>query len=169
MVDIVINTSKEEVWDLTFNRFGEVNLFNPVIEGSHSISEQKGVGCERQCDMDSKGTHVLERITDSKGHESFDIEIIGGNMPMIDKATATWSFTELGPNKTRARLDMKFNTKPAFMWILMSFMMKGMLTDMTKGLKYYMETGETVSKGNIKAIKRAYAGLSEGQAFTGLG
>ena len=169
-LDIIVNASKEEIWDLTFNRFGEVNVFNPIIEGSHYVSEAKGaVGCERQCDMDSKGTHVVERIIDATGHDTFEIEIIGGNMPMMEKAYARFSFDEIGANKTRVRLEMRFRSKPAFMWPLMSMMMKRMMPDMLKGLKYHLETGEFVTKQNIKAIKRAYEGLREGQAFSGLG
>ncbi len=168
-IDIIVNTSKEELWDLTFNRFGEVNVFNPVIEGSHYTSEAKGeVGCERHCAIDSKGTHVLERIVDATGHDSFEIEIVGGNMPMMEAAFARFNFEDVAPNKTQVHLVMRFRSKPAFMAPLMAIMIKGMLSDMLKGLKYHLETGELVTKENIKAIKKAYNGLSEGAAFSGL-
>ena len=169
-LEMVVNTSKEELWDLTFNRFGEVNVFNPVIEGSHYTSEAKGeVGCERQCDLDSKGGHVVERIVDATGHDTFEIEIVGGNMPMMEKAFARFHFNETAPNRTHVKLEMRFRSKPAFMAPLMAFMMKGMLADMLKGLKYHLETGEMVTKVNIKSIKRAYNGLSKGQSFSALG
>ena len=169
-LDIIVNASKEAVWDLTFNRFGEVNNFNPLIEGSHFTSMSKGeVGCERQCDLDLKGNHLIERIIDAQGHDSFELEIIGGAMPMMEKMFVKQAFEEIGPNKTRVRLIVRFRSKPAFMGFLMSMMMKRMLFDMLRGLKYHLETGELVTKENIKAIKRAYAGLSEGQIFSGLG
>ncbi len=54
-LEVNVNASKVEVWDLLFNKFGEVNLFNPEIEGSHHTTGVKGeVGCERQCDINSK-------------------------------------------------------------------------------------------------------------------
>ncbi|MBL4657921.1 MAG: SRPBCC family protein [Flavobacteriales bacterium] len=169
-IDIVVNTDKESLWDLTFNRFGEVNVFNPVIEGSHYMSEAKGqVGCERQCALDSKGGHVIERIIDATDHDSFELEIIGGNMPMMEQAFVRFDFEERAPNRTYVKLFMRFRSKPAFMAPLMAIMIKGMLTDMLKGLKYHLETGEMVTKENIKEIKKAYKGLSEGQAFRGLG
>ena len=34
-IDIDINPGKEQAWDLLYNRLGEVNNFNPLIEGSH--------------------------------------------------------------------------------------------------------------------------------------
>ena len=77
---LLCNASKEEIWDLTFNRFGEVNLFNSNIESSHYVSEGKGVGCERQCDLDAN-TSVQERITAARGTDSFDIDIIEGGLP----------------------------------------------------------------------------------------
>ena len=50
--EIIVNASKPEVWDLLFNRFGEVNNFNPLIEGSHHAQGTKGeVGCERECQL----------------------------------------------------------------------------------------------------------------------
>jgi len=169
-LDIIVNASKEELWDLTFNRFGEVNVFNPVIEGSHYVSASKGeVGCERQCDLDSKGAHVIERIVDATGHDTFELEIIGGNMPMMEQAFARFYFDEIGPNKTKVRMEMRFRAKPAFIGILMAPMIRNMLSDMLKGLKYHLETGELVTKQNIKAIKREFARLREGQAFSGLG
>jgi len=169
-LNIIANADKEAVWDTTFNRFGEVNNFNPLIEGSHFTSMDKGeVGCERQCDLDLKGNHLIERIIDAQGHDSFELEIIGGSMPMMDKMFVKQEFKEIGPNKTAIKLIVRFRSKPAFMAPLMGMMMKRMLFGMLLGLKYHLETGELVTKENIKAIKRAYSGLREGKAFTGLG
>ena len=69
-IDIDVNTSKEQVWDLLFNRFGEVNNFNPLIEGSHHSQGAKGeVGCERVCDVDAKNS-IHEKIVAARGNKS---------------------------------------------------------------------------------------------------
>ena len=164
-LEININSSKEEVWDLLFNRFGEVNLFNPVIEGSHHTTGAKGeVGCERQCDINSR-TSVHEKITAARGNDGFDIELIKGRMPFMDKMEGTWEFKELNQNQTRAFLTMRLKTKPAFMSSLMKGMMSKMVGSMLVGLKYHLETGNLVTKENIKNIMKEYKKLGTNEAF----
>jgi len=121
-LEININKSKDQVWDLLFNKFGEVNLFNPVIESSHHTKGEVGeVGCERQCDINST-TSVHEKITAARGNDSFDVDIVKGGLPMMDQMKATWDLKEISKGQTRAKLTMYFNTKPA----IVGAFMKGM-------------------------------------------
>jgi len=162
---ITINTSKEKTWDVLFNKFGEVNLFNPLIEGSHHSSGKRGeVGCERQCDLDSK-TSVIEKITAARGTDSFDIEIIDGGLPMMKTMKATIDLKVLGDNKTQVSFTMKFNTNPAFVAVLMKFMVKKMLVKLVNGLKYYLETGNEVTKENISEILKNSKKLGAENSF----
>jgi ribosome-associated toxin RatA of RatAB toxin-antitoxin module len=166
-LEVNINSSKEQVWDLLFNRFGEVNLFNPVLEDSHQTAGVKGeVGCERQCDINSS-TSIQEKITAARGNDSFDVNVIKGGMPMMDEMNATWDFIETGTSQSRARLTMRFNTKPAFVGALMIGMMTKMVKSMLIGLKYHLETGNLVSKENIKGIMKDYKRLQENESFGG--
>lgn len=161
-IDIEVKSSKEEVWDLVFNRFGEVNLFNPLIEGSYHSSGQKGeVGVERVCNLDAKND-VREKITAARGTDSFDVDIIEGGLPMMDKMKATIDLKETNVNQTKISFTMKFNTKPRFMANIMKGMMRKMLTKMVVGLKYHLETGDTVTKENIYKIMKDYKHLSDG-------
>ena len=160
-IDVSINASKEDVWDLVFNRFGEVNVFNPLIEGSERTNDIQGeVGAERKCDLDSKNS-IHERIVSARGNDSFDVDIIKGNMPMIDKAHATFDLTALNENKTKVTFTMNFTAKPAFMAPMMKIMMPGMLRKMLIGLKYHLETDDQVTKGNIKGILKGYRSLEK--------
>jgi hypothetical protein len=164
-VEIDISTSKENVWDLLFNRFGEVNLFNPLIDGSHHSSGKKGeVGCERECAIDAKHT-VREKITAARGNESFDIDIIEGGLPMMDEMKATIDLKALHENSSRVMFTMSYNTKPAFMGALMKGMMTKMLNRLLIGLKYHLETGKLVTKENIKFIARSYNNLNSDHSF----
>ena len=164
-VEMDINSSKEKVWDVLFNRFGEVNLFNPLIEGSHHTSGKAGeVGCERQCDLDSKNS-IHEKITAARGNDSFDIEIIKGGLPMMDKMKATIDLESLHENSTRVFFTMNYNTSPAFMGALMKGMMKKMFAKVLIGLKYYLETGNEVTKENIKNIYNEYFTLNNNHSF----
>lgn len=157
-VKIKINESKTEIWDLLFNRFGEVNNFNPLIESSHDLPGVKGeVGCERQCNLDEKGEKFLqERITGARGNESFDVEIFDGGLPMMDKMNATFNLKGLNPDKTEVEFVMNYMTKPKFMAGMMKKPMSKRLKTMLIGLKYHTETGNIVTKSNISTAVREY-------------
>jgi len=162
-IDVDINASKDEVWDVLFNRFGEVNKFNPLIEGSRPTNDVSGeVGAERICDLDSKNS-IHEKITGARGHESFDVDIIKGNMPMIDKAKATFDLKAVNENQTNVSFTMNFTAKPAFMAPMMKIMMPKMLSKMLVGLKYYLETDKLVTKDNIKGILKSYRDLEKSE------
>lgn len=156
---IEVTATKEQVWDLLFNRFGEVNLFNPIIEGSHHTTGTPGeVGCERQCDLDAKNS-IHEKIVSARGNDSFDIAIIKGGLPMMGEMKATFNLIKLSESRTKVEAQIQVSTKPQFMILLMKGMMKKMFKKMLIGLKYYMETGSIVTKENIKNIERWYYAL----------
>lgn len=165
-VDILVNTSKEKTWDLLFNRFGEVNTFNPLIEGSHFTKGSNGeVGCERQCDLDSKNS-IQEKIVAVRGDSSFDIEIIQGGLPMMDTIKATMDVKEILDNQTLVTTTIQFNTSPAFMGGILKGMMAKMFFKLLVGLKYYLETGEEVTKQNIKDIIKTYKIMDPHDTFS---
>jgi hypothetical protein len=156
---IIVNRPKSEVWDSLFTRFGEVNNFNPLIEGSTPIGEIQGdVGAERTCDITSK-SKVRERISSVSGKDSFDIDIIEGGLPMMDEMKGTWNVYEIDHNRTRVVMDFQFTSKPGFMAPLLKGPMTKQLKGLTIGLKYHLETGGLVTKKNIKEIVRNYKEL----------
>jgi len=162
---IYIGAGKEKVWDVLFNQFGEVNNFNPLIDSSHYLNDKEGqVGCERQCQIDGK-TAVQERITRAEAELNFDIEIYEGGLPMMDKMMARFDLVEKSAEDTEVLLTMNFSTKPAFMGALMKGKMSKFFFKMLIGLKYHLETGELVTKQNIKDIEKAYQNLRPGAGF----
>lgn len=164
-IDIDISAGKDSVWDMIYNRFGEVNNFNPLIEGSHHSNGAKGeVGCERVCDLDAKNS-IHERIVAARGNESFDVEIIKGGLPMMDKAMATFDLTVLSDSRTKVTFTMNFTSKPAFMAPLLKGMMAKMLKKMLVGLKYHLETDQLVTKSNINSIMKGYRKLHDSESF----
>ncbi|MBI3124037.1 MAG: SRPBCC family protein [Ignavibacteriales bacterium] len=164
--EVYINASKEQVWEILFTRFGETHLYNPNLESSHFVSSNKGeVGCERQCDFDPK-TRVVERITKSVELKSFSIDIVGGNMPFMETGLVEVELKSINSNQTKVNFTMNFVSKPAFMGLMMKGMMKKKLTDVLIGLKYYLETGNTVSKKTYGPVYKAYKQLGEQQPFS---
>ncbi len=163
--DVTINASKENVWDALFVRFGEVHLYNPSLDSSHFIKGGKGaVGCERQCDLDSK-TRIVERIVKAEELKKFTIDIYDGNMPMLETMIVDVELIELASKRISVQLTANFNTKPSFMGVMMKGMMRAKLTDMLIGLKYYLETGTAVSKKTYKPISKMYQRLQANQSF----
>ncbi len=162
---IKINSSKEEVWDVLFNQFGDVNNFNPLIEASISTKGGSGdVGSERMCTIDSK-TQVYERITRSEEGQNFDIEVFEGGLPMMDKMIARLDVIELSENQTEAQFTMNYTTKPPIMGGMMKGMMGKMFFKLLIGLKYHLETGKLVTKQDIKSIEKMYRWLGENESF----
>lgn len=165
-VKIDIHASKDEVWNLVFNKFGSVNDFNPIIEGSHHHNGTEGeVGCERVCEIDSK-TKVIEKITDAKTGEYFSIAIVDGGLPMMDEMTASMHLKENRQGGTEVKIVANFSTKPRFVAHLMKATIKKMFFKMLIGLKYHLETTELVTKDNIKTIEKEYKRTGSNYRFS---
>jgi hypothetical protein len=162
---IEVNASKEKVWDALYTRFGETYLFNPNLTGSHFSAGNTGeVGCERECQLDSR-THIREKITNAIELKQFSLEVVGGNMPLVQAVRVDIKLSPLQANKTKVLLDAHFTTKPAFMASLMKMPFKKMFVKLLIGLKYYLETGKTVSKETFKPVAKAYKHLQPSQSF----
>jgi hypothetical protein len=164
-IDIDINVTKEKAWDVLFNRFGDINDFNPHLEASrHTKGVEGEVGCERKCDMDAKNS-VVERIVDVRGTDGFDVDIIEGDLPMMDELKVSIDVKTISSNQTKVIFTVNFAPKI----VLMTPLMKGMITKMFKkllvGLKYHLETEELVTKSNINDIVKGFKKLQRSEAF----
>lgn len=160
-----INAPKEKVWEVLYDRFGDIQVFNPNIDGSHFTKGETGeVGCERICELDSK-SFVKERITQSSGQDSFTVDIYESNLPMMETMLAHFEVLDQGDNKTIVIVNFEYNTKPAFMAPIVKIPMTKTFKKLTVGLKYFLETGNEVSKTGFKEVFRKYKKLDLAQAF----
>lgn len=165
-ITVVVNESREKVWDTLYTRFGETFLYNPNIDGSHFVTGSTGeVGCERVCNMDSK-TFVREKIVKATTQKSFTVDIVGGNMPMVKELKVSFELSSLKSNQTKVDLLAEYKTKPAFMAGLAKGMFRKKLADVLIGLKYHVETGRAVSKQTYKPIAKQYKKLELNQSFS---
>jgi hypothetical protein len=163
--EITVHTSKHDVWELLVNKFGEVNSFNPLIDESHALDDVQGKeGCERHCTIDNKNS-VRERISNIRGNESFDVEIVEGGLPMMDQMAGSYNIIELGDEKTKIQMIFKFNTNPGFIAPVLKGMMSKQLHTLMVGTKYHLETGGKVTKENIKSIMKGYDQIGENANF----
>ena len=162
---ITIYASKEATWDLLFNRFGDVNLFNPLIKGSQHTAGSKGeVGCERSCKLNDD-TVVTEKITKASGNDSFTVSVIDGGMAMMGEMNADFELTIIDDNITQVDTHMHYSTKPGFLALFVKPMMKKMFFKVLIGLKYYLETDDDVTKENTKSIIHQFNDFDQSGKF----
>ena len=162
---VLINASKQEVWNLLFHRFGETHLYNPNIEGSNDTNGKNGeIVCERECRIDKK-TNIKERIVQAEEFKSITINIIGGNMPMVNEMQVIMFVDPVSLTQTKVRINASYTTKPSFMAGIVKGMFRKMLFGVLIGLKYHLETGNAVSKKSFKSISSKYRTLQGNQAF----
>jgi len=164
ITNVTIQAPVDKVWETLYTQFGDIVNFNPNLTGSHQTNGKTGVGCERQCNLDGK-TFVRERITHATPRQSLTVDIYDGNMPMVKSMTVEMHLKTVSGNHTEVTVISTVRTKPAFMAVLMKGMMKGKFQDLLIGLKYYLETGQKVSKSTYKPIFRKYKQLQPAEAF----
>lgn len=92
--------------------FGQIDLFNPHLSGSHLLpgSPESGLGCERQCDLKDGRNHLRERVVDWQEGRSYTVQIIASTMPIRDAFTTL----ALEPVAQATRLVMEMRYEPRF-------------------------------------------------------
>ena len=164
---ILVFANLEKVWDVLFVRFGETALFNPNLEGSHFTTGHPGeIGCSRHCSLGGK-TFLEEEITEARPMTGFTFKITRGNMPMVKQMEVEILLEPIKRDQTKVSLLGRYVSSPSFMAGLMRPMMKKKLTDMLIGLKYFLETGHTVSKKTYAPVYKKYKRLPVNGSFAG--
>jgi len=164
-VDVSINGSKDKVWQALYERFGETALFNPNIISSEYIKGESGeLGCERECMLDSK-TYVKEKIIEVDGTNHFSFDIYESNMPMMKTMIARFDLLEVSNTNTNVSMTFNYNTHPSFMAAIMKVPMRSKLGKMLIGLKYFVETGNTMQDSDFRSVFKTYKRLDEQEAF----
>ncbi len=143
---IRINTPAEKVWEVLAD-FGGVAKWNPVVAHSVAITDaNRGVGCERQCEVPGFGD-VRERVTEWEEGRRLSYDLEGGAGPMKSLG-GEFSLSPAGDNtEVTMTLDfrVKFGPVGALMdrFIVRRQMRKQMALTLA-GLKHHVETGEEV-------------------------
>ena len=167
-VQIRINTSASEVWKVIHDDFANVANYNPVLAGSHHISGEQGVGCERQCDLKPGGkSFIQEKIVKVTHEKSMEVIMSGGQFPMMkmDTIVGTYNLEEVS-DYTNISLNMEFEANPKIMGGIIKSQMEKLLFKSMIGLKYYVETGGYVTKDNFKRIEKLYYQLESSVPFS---
>lgn len=153
----IINVSKEKVWEVLFNQYGEIYIHNPGMPTSKYLDNTtKGeINVSRHVTFDDK-LFLEETITEVNEKESFKVEAYDHNLPFLKKMAAIYQLTSIDDNKTELKMISSVSTSPKFMIYLMKGQLGKGLKQHLFGLKYYLETGKTVSKEDYSKIFKSY-------------
>lgn len=164
--DIIVNSSYDKLWDVLFTRFGDTFLYNPNLVGSHFTKNNSGeLGCERECRLDAK-TFIRETIVQVDHLKRFTLDVTGGNMPMVKDMRVEVELEPISAGTTKVVLHASITTSPSFMSMMMKSVFKRKLLNMLIGLKYYLETGRSVTKKTFKPVYSRYKKLAFNQSFS---
>ncbi|MDD2791680.1 MAG: hypothetical protein PHD73_00770 [Sediminibacterium sp.] len=165
ITEITIKVSLEKTWDVLYTHFGDVSLFNPNLSGSHfTNSPIVAIGSERECRINKK-TYVYERITGADPLKNVTIEVTGGNMSLIKTMQVEIHLFKPSPGYTTVTTIARFTIQPRVLRFLMRRVYKSKLTDMLIGLKYYLETGTSVTKNTYHLIFQNHQLLGASESF----
>jgi len=153
----VINASKEKTWEVLFNQYGTIHIHNPGMPASRYIGNatKGGLNVSRHVTFDDK-LFLEEKITKVNENNSFKVEAYKHNLPLLKKMSAIYELTSIEQNKTEVKMTSFATTSPSFMIYLMKGQLGKGLKQHLFGLKYYIETGETVNKNNYSSIFKSY-------------
>lgn len=152
-----INASRDKVWEVLFSQYGDIHIHNPTMTAStymHGATEGAS-DVVRHCEFGKK-LYLDEQITDVDEHKSFRVEVVAHNLPFVKAMAATYKLSSTD-NETTELSMVSFNSfGPGFMKYLMRGQMRKNVAKHIFGLKYYIETGNTVDQDSYSEVFANY-------------
>lgn len=161
-VSHVIDAPADKVWKVVGEDYGAIANSHPEIVKSDYIngSLKAGVGAERVCYFNEKGTKYLKekQATYDPANYTFKNQVYqAGKMPMDPEYTfAIYDVEPLANNQSKLTFTMEYRTKPAFMGAMAKGSFKKLIADYAIAVEHHLKTGENVTKDNFKKIKKQY-------------
>ncbi len=145
------------MWQVLFNQYGDIQIHSPTMQSSNYLHKAtKGqLNCVRRCQFDDK-YYVEEKITASVESKSFNVVVTKHNLSFVKDMSASHELTTIDEQITEVKMTSFVSTSPAFMVYLMKGQMGKSLIKHLFGLKYYLETGNTIEKHNYSDIFDSY-------------
>jgi len=157
----VINATKEKTWEVLFAQYGDIHVHNPgMVTSSYMHNAIRGeLNCERHCQFNDK-LSLDEKITEMDENNHFTVVVTKHSLPFIKGMSATYELTSIGnmtgDEVTEVKMTSFVSFSPGFMKYLMRGQLGKGLVQHLFGLKYYIETGETVNSHNYSEIFKSY-------------
>lgn len=157
----VINASKEKTWQVLFTQYGEIHVHNPAMMASNYLhNATKGeLNCVRHCQFNEK-LCLDEKITEVDENNSFTVVVTKHNLPFIKTMSATYELSSIENKTGDEATQVKMTSCVSFSLGFMKYLMRGQLgkglVQHLFGLKYFIETGKTVSADNYSKVFKSY-------------
>tara|TARA_B100000809_G_C15111924_1_gene520932 strand:- start:507 stop:995 length:489 start_codon:yes stop_codon:yes gene_type:complete len=154
---IIVNSSKEETWEVLYNQYGDIHIHNPGMPISKYLGNStKGeLNAKRYCTFNDK-LNLEEKITEVDELNSFKVVVYKHNLPFMKGMSAFYGLTSIENNKTEVKMISNVTTSPGFMVYLMKGQLGKGLKKHLFGLKYFLETGKTVNNDNYSEVLKNY-------------
>ena len=153
----VINASKEKTWEVLFNQYGDIHIYNPTMESSNYMhNASKGELNSMRHTKFSDKLFLDEKITEVDENNSFKVVATEHNLPFLNEMSAIYELTSIEDDVTEVKMTSFNSTSPGFMIYLMRGQLRKNLVKHLFGLKYYIETGKTVNKDNYSEVFKNY-------------
>ena len=149
---------REEVWEVLFSQYGDIHIHNPTMTASGYMhgSTRGAQEVVRHCEFGKK-LYLDEQITEVDEHNSFRVEVLDHNLPFVRDMSATYELSSTDDETTELRM-VSFNSfAPGFMKYLMRGQMRKNVAKHLFGLKYYIETGNTVDQDSYADVFDNYS------------
>ena len=154
----VIKAPKERVWEVLFSEYGDIHVHNPNMQASHYMhgAERGELGCVRHVEFSDK-LSLEEKITEFEEYQSVTMVATEHNLPFLREMSATYELSDLGNGATELKMTSYASTFPGFMIYLMRGQLGASLRKHLFGMRYYIETGKTVSMEDYDEVFNGYA------------
>lgn len=143
--EIIIKAPIEKVWDISYNKFSEVDRWLTAVPKSTGTNPKmaEDTNCERQCTPNVKGfgktQEALEFVDEKK--KTLRYRILKGTPGFVKSATNTWTLSEIAGG-TKIQMNTEMEVK-GLLGFLMGGVLKGqmpkVLDEALEDLKHYAE------------------------------
>lgn len=158
----VIPTSAEKVWQIVGEDFGAIANSHPKIVSSNYIngSLKAREGAERVCNFNEKGTKFTHEKMVDYDPTNYTFKAIvyeAEGIPMnTEYSYAVYKVKPIDATSCELIITMQYRTKPAFLGGMARSGFKKTISDYALAVEHHVLTGEAVTKGNFKEIRKEY-------------
>ena len=157
----VIKAPAEKVWQVLFKQYGDIHIHNPGMISSAYLNEasEGPLGCVRHCQFNEK-LSLDEKITEVDDLKRVKIDVTKHNLPFIKSMSATYELSAVKTASGEAVTEVKMTSYVSFSPGFMKYLMRGQLgkglVQHLFGMKYFIETGNTVGADNYAQVVKSY-------------
>ncbi len=153
-----VNASSDEVWKVLFMQYGDIHVHNPTMQASNYLNGATtgALDVVRHCDFTDK-LWLDEQIVEVDEGTSVRIVVLDHNLPFVDEMSATYELMPVADDVTRITMVSSNSFSPGFMKYLMRGQMRKNVAKHLFGMRYYIETGNTVGPDDYAQVHKSHA------------